>query len=334
MPRQGIFTPRRATKSTFLLGLYDLDHGRPLTGQWSLRRLREAGADGDRFEPALTLALAASRLEAGAPEEARRALVALKERRSGRSLVVGGREVEWFRDGAEAVPWLTQLIGPRRAAPAAEEDHWLMFRGDAARNGAGAGSAPLLSLCWRIPAVGDGDGLPEAELLRQRQQQFRQEGKVVFSALHPLVVGDVVLMRNLRTLLAADLATGKRLWEVPADDPLDAAELREPNEDMLWRQGNSPFLGLAQRLWQDGLYGTLSSDGRLVFSIEDLPLGVNGGDRGRLQSPRRPRPSQRQTEVARGRPRRPSRPAAGGSLLPRRSLAPGRAALRVGRSQL
>ena len=264
-------------EATFLLGLYHLDHGRPLTGQANLRRLRESGEDADRFEPALTLALAASRLEAGDPEEARRALVALKARRSTPGVVVGGREVEWFRDGAEAISWLAQLIGPRQTAPAAQEDRWLMFRGDAARNAAGVGSAPLLSLCSRIPTVGDGDGLPEAELLRQRQQQCRQEGKVVVSALHPLVVGDVVLMRNLRTLLAANLVTGKRLWEVPADDPLDAAELREPNEDMLWRQGNSPFQGLAQRLWQDGLYGTLSSDGRLVFSIEDLPLGGNSG---------------------------------------------------------
>ncbi len=280
------FHTQAGYEATFLLGLYNLDHGLPLAGALSLRRLREAGEDADRFEPALTLAMAAGWLEAGSPEEARRALAALKERQSARSVIVGGREVQWFRDGAETIPWLAQLIGPRQAAPGPEQDRWLMFRGDAARNAAGVGSAPLLSLCWRIPLVGDGDGLPEAEVLRQQQQQVRREGKVVFPALHPLVVGDVVLMRNLRTLLAVDLASGKRLWEVPADDPLDAADLREPDEQMSWRPGYSPYQGLAvrmgQRLWQDGVYGTLSSDGRLVFSIEDLPLasGYAGSDRG------------------------------------------------------
>ena len=31
-----------------------------------------------------------------------------------------------------------------------------------------------------------------------------------------------------------------------------------------------------QRIWDDATYGTLSSDGSLVFVIEELPLGVTG----------------------------------------------------------
>ena len=280
------FHTQAGYEATFLLGLYNLDHGLPLAGALSLRRLRETGADADHFEPALTLAMVAAWLEADSPEEAQRALAALKERQSAHSVIVGGREVPWFRDAAETVPWLAGLIGPQQIAPGPEEDRWLMFRGDAARNAVGVGTAPLLSLCLRIPLVGDGDGLPEADVLRQQQQQVRREGKLVFPALHPLVVGDVVLMRNLRTLLAVDLASGKRLWEVPADEPLDAADLRENDEQMNFRPGYSQYQGLAQRmaqrLWQDGVYGTLSSDGRLVFSIDDLPLasGYSGTDRG------------------------------------------------------
>ena len=34
-----------------------------------------------------------------------------------------------------------------------------------------------------------------------------------------------------------------------------------------------------QRIWDDATYGTLSSDGSLVFVIEELPLGVGGPNR-------------------------------------------------------
>ena len=44
------------------------------------------------------------------------------------------------------------------------------------------------------------------------------EGGAAIPTLHPLAVGDVLLMRTLRKLLAVDFATGKRLWEAPPDD--------------------------------------------------------------------------------------------------------------------
>ena len=106
-----------------------------------------------RFEPALTLAMASGWLEAGVPDEARAGLGGA-ERAAARSLAltVGGRQVAWFDKDADAVAWLTRLIGPQRTDRGGRRgDRWLMFRGDAARNVAAAGGAPLFSLCWRIP---------------------------------------------------------------------------------------------------------------------------------------------------------------------------------------
>ena len=158
------FHTQAGDEATFLARAVQLGPRPPLGRRVSLRRLRDAGEDADRFEPAMTLAMAAGWLEAGCPGEARRALAALKERRAAHKLVIAGREVEWFRGDEETFPWSAQRIGPPPAARGPQEDRWPMFRGDPARNAAGVGSAPLLSLCWRIPAVGDGDGLPEAEL--------------------------------------------------------------------------------------------------------------------------------------------------------------------------
>ena len=51
--------------ATFLLGLNYLDHGAPLAAALTLRKLAEFPDAADRFEPALTLALASAWLQVG-----------------------------------------------------------------------------------------------------------------------------------------------------------------------------------------------------------------------------------------------------------------------------
>ena len=77
-------------------------------------------------------------------------------------------------------------------------------------------AAPLLSARWRVPIADD----PYLEgALEQYQRLLKEhEGGAAIPTLHPLAVGDVLLMRTLRKLLAVDFATGKRLWEAPPDD--------------------------------------------------------------------------------------------------------------------
>lgn len=270
------FHTRAGYEATFLLGLYHLDHGSPLAGALMLKRLRDAPQAGDRFEPVLTLATASCWLQAGMPDDARRALVDLKQRQPKSVLRIGGREVPWFDRETEAVAWLTRLAGPQRAGGVVEADRWAMVRGDAARNASTVGSTPLLNMRWRIPVTDD----PVVEdVLRQLQQSYREQGLSLVSGLHPLAVDDVVLMRTARNLLAVDFATGKRLWEVPTDDPLEAIGIRTNTESML-RQGSPWPMQVGQRIWDDATYGTLSSDGRFVFSIEDLTLGIGNGNSG------------------------------------------------------
>ena len=103
----------------------------------------------------------------------------------------------------------------------------------------------------------------------------------VFPALHPLAVGDVVLMRTTTNLLAIDFQTGKRLWQTEDEkEPAQSGPTRV-NGGVVFFNGqmvnvSQPAL-YGQRIWEDATYGTLSSDGRLVFVIEELPLGLGGG---------------------------------------------------------
>jgi outer membrane protein assembly factor BamB/tetratricopeptide (TPR) repeat protein len=258
------FHTRSGYQATFLLGLYYFDHGRPSFGAATLQRLREAGPYAEEMEPGLSLMMAACWIQAGAPEKAREVLVALRARQPALRVVIAGREVPLFSNDADAVDWLVRATGLQAGAGGAESDGWLMFRGDPARIAAGNGGVPLLNLRWRV-AISD-DPLLEAAL-EQYEKQWHEHGASTIPALHPLAVGDVLLMRTARNLLAVDYSTGKRLWEVPAEGNLEinpgvqAAELQMRQSMMLG--------GIEQRIWNDLTYGTLSSDGQRVFAVEE-----------------------------------------------------------------
>ncbi len=254
------FHTKAGRQATFLLGMDHFSHGRALASALLLQRLCEGGSV-EEFEPTLSLTLATAWLQTNMPKKASEALQSLRQRSPDVHLEIGGRQVAFWSQGAEPVRWLVDLIGQPTAEGPSETDEWLMFRGDPARNTSVAGGAPLMNLRWHVSASED----PTTETaLEQQQKEYAEQGIVKLPALHPLAVGDVLLMRTLVNLLAVDLKTGKRLWEVPVDDPVDV----NPSDPEV--QQSSRVVIAAQRAWGDLTFGTLSSDGRYVFSIEDL----------------------------------------------------------------
>lgn len=263
------FHTRAGNEATLLLGLSHLDHGEPLAGALTLQRLQTSPQQADRFEPTLSLALATCWLRAGNREKAAEALVRLKRRRGDVPVWIAGREVPWFDRKQKAVEWLIGRIGSQPTTEPEQTQRWAIFRGGLARNAVSGGGAPLLNLRWRVPAADD--PLVEA-LLDQLREASLEQGIPTLPGLHPLAVDDVVLMRTSKNLLALDFVTGKRLWEVPVDDPLKSA-LNQGGADP-FRKAPQLAAGLAYRMWDDAIYGTMSSDGRHVFTVEDLPLSM------------------------------------------------------------
>jgi outer membrane protein assembly factor BamB/tetratricopeptide (TPR) repeat protein len=265
------FHTQAGYEATYLLGLHHFDHARPLAAALTLQRLRQTAYRADQFEPALSLAMASCWLQAGMPEKARDVLRTLQEWQQAHrelNVTVGGKQIPLFAQRAEALDWLTGLVGAPRAAAPVEADRWAMFRGSAARNATAVGSAPLLNMRWEVP-VSDDPVLEDA--LRQLHQMYEEQAILTLPGLHPLAVDDVVLMRTARNLLAVDFVTGRRLWEVPVDDALENLLGKTSSEEWL-RQVPEGAFPLGERMWNDATYGTLSSDGRCVFSIEDLGL--------------------------------------------------------------
>lgn len=261
------FHTQAGYEATFLLGLHHTDHGRPLVAALTLRRLRDESPNSKRFEPSLSLAMARNWLGAGMPDQAREALDALREDYRDRIVTIEGRDVPLFETADDSVDWLLASLGPENAGASPEPVDWAIHGGSPERNALSQASRPLLSPDWFVPTT-DNPAVEDV-IDRLRQQQEEREA-VLLPGLHPLVVNDVVLMRTATNLLAVDFQTGKRLWEVAADDPFEAA-LNPPPGGYINYQPNVET-GLRLRLWGDGVFGTLASDGKLVFAVEDLQL--------------------------------------------------------------
>lgn len=279
------FHTQSGHEATLLLGLNHLDRGRPLAGALSLQRLEADTSNARQFEPTLSFALATCWLQARMPEKARDALAALKAQAGGTPIEIAGEPVPWFVDDGEAVAWLAELIGPHSSGGQGEAESWVMFRGGPSRNLANVATAPLLNMRWRIPTTDD--PVLEAKLQADRRINIDREVPIL-PGLHPLAVGDVVLMRTFRNLLAVDFITGKRLWEVPVDDPFETLLGSDASPSGIYNTAGIAA-GVGHRVWDDATYGTMSSDGRCVFTVEGLSVAI--GTR-----------SSRRTVIVNGRP--------------------------------
>jgi len=268
------FHTRAGYEATFLLGLHQWNHGSPLAAAMTLKRLKDSCPVADEFEPGLSVALAASWFRAGNPDKARPVLDELRQRFPHASVRIGGKDVSLAGNG-----WSVITSGAKALAGSQAAAGWLMDGGDPARNASVSASGPLLSTCWRIPTAEH----PFVEsLIDQIQQSNRDQDRWALPALHPLVVNNVVLMRTARNLLAVDFVTGKRIWEVPGDDPFESVSesslgITGGDEDPFGgRRGGALDLQtvLRYRLWGDATFGTLTSDGQRVFAVEDLSLDL------------------------------------------------------------
>ena len=258
--------------ATFLLGRHHLDHDRPVAAALCFQRLVETRAARDRLEPVLSLSLATSWLRAGNPDQEKSALLRLKRQNPGARVDVAGKSVRLFEDDADAVVWMRDTFGPLQSPGRGAAEQWALFRGDASRNARSEGSRPLLNVRWRQRTC---DDRQVEKFVNKVRQDYLSQEIVAIPSFHPLAIDDVVIMRTAFALQAIDLETGKLVWRYAETDGslnqfLEVGSSPQPGRSV------QVLSGLDQRMWEDSVYGTLSSDGDNVYYVEDLGLGVTG----------------------------------------------------------
>ncbi len=256
---------RAGYEATFLLGMHHADHGRPLAAVHVWRPLLALDESiKSEFEPLLSVLCARALVDAGRGDEAQPLLLTARERYGDIALSLGGESLPWFEGDDQALAWVERFAADPSVKTATPVD-WTQYRGGPSRNEASLGGIPLLAYRWRVPTANDDPAVERA--VAQMHRTYRDERLTTLPGLHPLAVGNTVLMRSARNLMAIDFATGKRIWEVPTDNPfesLPSGATRGYGQD----SSQALFELLERRLWDDAIYGTLSSDGRLVFAVE------------------------------------------------------------------
>ena len=140
--------------------------------------------------------------------------------------------------------------------------NWPMFRGDATRNATAYWTGAPGRQRWKAGTL-DGPASQQYSTWRHSDAD-----DVLFCCLHPLVIGDLMLLRSPRRLTAFDVRTGKQLWENPPAVKMQQTKSKTP--------GDEPESELWQRFWEDAPYGQLSSNGSEVFLIDGLDVARCG----------------------------------------------------------
>ncbi len=260
------FHTQAGYEAMVLLGRLHLDRGQPLAAALCFRRVLDAPAAAAKYDPQLSVLLAACWSYAGMPQAAAKTLTSVQERFPDVELEISTGVRERLPRG-DALAWLEQHFGsgPRRGR--ADVPQWLIHRGNPERNATCAGGMPLANFRWRAPTATDP---ADEQLIAELQQGYVQEGIPAIAGLQPLAVDDVVLMRTPERLLAVDFKTGKRTWEYPWWNSAYPSVAQGHSSSSRNAELTTRKLQLRQRLWLDSAYGQVSSDGEAVYLLDDL----------------------------------------------------------------
>ncbi|WP_298859192.1 PQQ-binding-like beta-propeller repeat protein [uncultured Gimesia sp.] len=210
----------------------------------------------------------------------RQALMQLARLTSGKTFEFpNGTKVTLFFKEENPVDWLTGLVGSLDLSAAQEQKNWTMYRGSPSRLSSAAFAVPSAKPVWRFSTIHDpartdhAQGPRLEEMLQKLGKHRREHQEGVLPAASPLVINDKVIFRTHRNLKAVSLATGELKWETSISNALYQELLKDP------QNRDEEFLGpprtplenfLAQRAWQDYTIGHLSTDGNLVYCVENV----------------------------------------------------------------
>ena len=261
--------------ATLLLGRIFLQQGRPLAAALPFQRLfQEAGASSEtraaiHREAGLLLAFC-WRL-AGDNDKALDILRAVRDADPAARFRISGHEVPIFARSEDAPAWLDEHLQVLAQSLNIRPTNWLMHRGSPDRNASVNADMPLIrghQKDWEQPPRTDAPNAPHTDEATIRELYNTVAAENFLPTMQPLVVNDVVLMRYIDGLLGINLTTGKMSWEFPYGDPL-TKQVRK-NSGVNGRATERDFL--RQRVWEDNLFGQMSSDGRAVFLLDELDI--------------------------------------------------------------
>lgn len=274
------FFTKAGAEAAYTLGAYYFERGDfwAATQQWE--SLSERHDLAKSKEPLLTFKLAVAWYYLGNQGKCRQALMKLVRLTSGKALEFpNGTKLTLNFANDNPVDWLAGLVGTPDLSTAQEQRDWTMYRGSPSRLASAMFAVPSAEPVWRFSTIQDPalryqkDAPPLEEMLQRLGEYRRQHLQGVLPAASPLIVQDKVVFRTHRNLKAVSLSTGKLSWQTTLPDALYQVLLNDPqnmDEESTGMPQTPLEKYLAQRAWQDYTAGHLSTDGKLVYSVENV----------------------------------------------------------------
>jgi tetratricopeptide (TPR) repeat protein len=276
-----------------LLAKYFLDRGQFFTAALRFDRILHAGSTRKNVSDMVIYLATLAFRRSGETQKADATWKLLEERlRERGGLKVGDHIVGLAR--------LQQVLNqvPRPVAQGAHD--WPLIRGNASNSAQAVGSPPLLDvILWQRPAVLDKDELSETGVedkgkeakraVEQAVQHQKALGQPVMSGFFPIAVGNLLIYRTYRDVRAVLLREekdaqgnvigqpGDIAWKSTEFDGslaviLDDATKRSIIENSWLPNIKSPPMSCLNLVYENTLVGTLSTDHRLVYAVDDLSV--------------------------------------------------------------
>jgi outer membrane protein assembly factor BamB len=265
-------------RSAILTAARLLESGQPLAAEAWLERIANSPRTNlpDTLLPTFKLMQAATTIAID-PHDKTKAQQLLEEIKG--STRLGGElvpERNLQRDQLLISKLIGATSGPNTDLTLASEN-WAMSRGRPNRNPIRPCDRPLLVPRFRVPLTLHPQ---EQRLLTQRSELLAEQGLPIFPAGTPLAVGNSLLVQSRAGVMAIDFESGKRTW---IEGRLADSAIADSAPNEFEEQGTHPL----DKLFYDSTSSTLSSDGELVFVVEQDVLRIS---RERLRQPGRSRP--------------------------------------------
>jgi len=273
-------------EACYWLATHQMDRGDYFTAVQYLQRLRSLPA-GIHFEPRLALRLAVCWSRLGTPEKAM-PLIQNVLSKSREPIRIGTQSLAEKATSDQILTWIRSLSQGEDGIPGVDSTGWRLARGTPDRNPHRRSSPPVARPLWDV-AMSSWSVLNRKTLKPETISispslvacgKIHQEAAVTpLPSTIPLIVDGLVITRYADHIAAVDLRTGEEVWNTFERDRM-FHEVRNSlgSPDRITSSFNNWNLKypeifrilIRQRTWEDLTFGTLSSDGELVFGVEDL----------------------------------------------------------------
>jgi len=254
-------------EATNLLGTYHLDRGSFVTASLCFERL--FNRDGIDKLPSLTLFKAAYAFhQANDKANENRAWKELNSRSRGVQI---GQEMHSVKELQDYVNTLVRLNAEHNQAD------WPMFGGKASRNARGEGDTAFMENRWSYETVRFQE---VRDWLRNAANLLQQRNQPILPAAFPVTATvnkggtkiPLVVYRSYWGLHARNMKTGKLEWDTRSDWSLDrmvkdTKKVNAANQFVNYYMQQRPSM-----LFENSTIGTMSTDGTLLFAVEDLAV--------------------------------------------------------------